>query len=107
MSKPLRGFELTHWAVTRMRVWSFLIIAAVPVLGGRRSSDRGGATAKRRPGFVFPGFLLLEQRGRLQDSWYRLLLSPRRLHEPQSLGRGGLRGDQHPAQQIRRAALCP
>src|ERR1019366_8401514 len=29
MSKPLRGFELTHWAVTRMRVWSFLIIAAV------------------------------------------------------------------------------
>jgi len=34
----------------------------------------------------FRGFYLLEQRSRQQDAWDCELLSPRCLHEPQSLG---------------------
>ena len=56
---------------------------------------------------LLPRLLLLEFRGRRQDARHRELLSPRRLPEPQSLGRRGFRGDHHPPLEIRRLALRP
>ena len=74
----------------------------LPLPGRRRPSDRGRPPAQRRPRPLLPRLLLLEQRGGLQDARHGVLLSPRRLHEPQHLGRRGLRGDHDPPQQVRR-----
>jgi hypothetical protein len=77
----------------------------LPFLGRRPQSDRGGATPRRFARPLFPRLLLLEFRGWGQDARYRELLSPRRLPEPQPLGRRGFRGDHHPPLEIRRRAL--
>src|SRR6266852_3334858 len=62
--------------------------------------DTNPIEAGRLPdGSPISGVLLLEQRSRQQDAWHCQLLSPRRLHEPQSLGRGEFRADHHPTFQ--------
>ena len=59
-----------------------------------------GRLPKRRPGPLLSGLLLLEQRGRLEDAEHGVVLPARSVHEPEHLGRRGLRGDQHPPQQV-------
>jgi len=68
-----------HNEALRQRPWRF------PVSGRPYQPDRGGAVGGWIAGLVFPGILLLEQRSRQQDAWDCELLSPRRVHEPQSL----------------------
>ena len=69
----------------------------LPVPGRRPQPDRGRAPAGRLARPLLPRLLLLELGGRREDARHRQLLPPRRLPEPQSLGRRGLRGDHHPA----------
>src|SRR5258707_11443635 len=66
---------------------------------------RGGTLAGWIAGFVFSGVLLLEQRSRIENAGHCLVLSPCRLHEPQSLGRREFRGNHYQALEIRWAAF--
>ena len=52
------------------------------------------------PDLYFRGLLLLELGSRSPHAWDRELLSPRRVPEPEFVGRGRFRGDHHPALQI-------
>ena len=80
-------------------VFLFLVDDLNPIEAGRLPDGS--------PDLYLPRLLLLEFRGRRQDARHGELLSPRRLPEPQSLGRRGFRGDHHPPLQIRRLALRP
>ena len=70
-------------------VFLFLVDDLNPIEAGRLPD---GA-----PDLYFRGFYCWNSRGRREDARHRQLLSARGLPEPQSLGRRGLPGDQHPA----------
>ena len=78
-------------------VFLFLVDDTHPIEAGRLPNGD--------PDLYFRGFYCWNSEVGSKTLGIASLLSPRRLHEPQSLGRRGLRGDQHPAQQVRRAAL--
>jgi hypothetical protein len=59
-------------------VFLFLVDDTNPIEAGR-----GGCRTAHQ--MCISGASLLELRGRQQDAWHCELLSPRRLHEPQSL----------------------
>jgi hypothetical protein len=67
--------------------------------------DRGWSPDEWRPGPLFPGFLLMEYRGRVENTWHRFVLSACRRHEPEPVGRRRFSANQHPAQQVRRQAF--
>jgi hypothetical protein len=79
----------------------------VPVPGRRSQPDRSRPIARRIARSLLPGLLLLELRSWREDARHGELLPARRLPEPEPLGRRGLRGNQHPPQQICREPLCP
>ena len=64
-----------------------------------------GKLPERRSRSLLPGLLLLELGGRLEDARHGDLLPAGGVHEPQHLGRRGLRGVVDPPQQVRRAPL--
>ena len=97
--QPARRHHPGHDDALRLRS------GRLPLPGRRPQPDRGRPAARRLARPLLPRLLLLEFRGRRQDARHGELLSPRRLPEPQSLGRRGFRGDHHPPLEIRRLAL--
>ena len=73
-------------------VFLFLVDDLNPIEAGRLPDGS--------PDLYFRGFYCWNSEVGAQDARHRLLLPPRRLPEPQPLGRRGLRGDHHPAFEV-------